>query len=452
VSAEYPQSRFDTNELVHAASLRSMIPRSRRNRNIAAAIIGNTLEWYDILAYAYFVKAIAANFFPAANGASSLLLAYGTFGLSFVARPLGALVIGRIADRRGRRTALVYASVLMFIGTLAIALLPTHNTIGVAAPILLLAARLVQGFSVGGEFGSAAAYLAEQSINRRAFYSSLQFASQGMGMITAALVGLALAAVLSGDELTAWGWRIPFLIGAALGPVAYLIRRNADETEEFLAVDAHGVDSAPAEAGADVRSSRARFVATCALGAGVVLACNVTLYFLVYIPTFAQTALGADPAIAYTSAILSGSTLLFGAPVAGLLADRFGAQRHGIVAALLIIVTTYPLFVAMIAGANVGAILIGQFGLAIVASLYVGALPAILAEMFETRNRSLGVSISYNLAVMTGGGFAQMIFVALISVTGSNASPCYYVIASGAISLGSLLLCRRFAKVDRTRY
>src|SRR5688500_10161502 len=165
---------------VVASGVGGTITPSRRARNVGAAIIGNTLEWYDILVYAYFVEAIAANFFPANDSGVSLLLAYGTFGLSFVARPLGAVVLGRIADRAGRRVALVYSSVLMMVGTLAIAILPSYAEIGVVAPVLLLAARLVQGFSVGGEFGSAAAYLAEQSRNHRAFFSSLQFASQGL--------------------------------------------------------------------------------------------------------------------------------------------------------------------------------------------------------------------------------------------------------------------------------
>jgi MHS family proline/betaine transporter-like MFS transporter len=159
----------------------------RTKRNIGAAIIGNTLEWFDIIVYAYFVRAVAANFFPTSDKASSLLLAYGTFGLSFLARPLGAVVLGRIADRAGRRTALASASALMFLGTAAIAVLPPYRLIGIAAPVLLLIARLVQGFSVGGEFGSAAAYLAEHSQGRHAFYSSLQFASQGLGMVAAAL-------------------------------------------------------------------------------------------------------------------------------------------------------------------------------------------------------------------------------------------------------------------------
>lgn len=417
-----------------------MTGRSQRH-NVSAAMIGNALEWFDILVYAYFVKAIAANFFPASDDASSLLLAYGTFGLSFIARPIGALVLGRIADRAGRRTALVYASGLMFLGTAIIAVLPPYSMIGMAAPILLLVARLIQGFSVGGEFGSAAAYLAEQSPDRRGFLSSLQFASQGLGMAAAAMVGLALSVALPPSSVIDWGWRIPFLIGAALGPIAYVLRRNADETSVFLAAEAHP----------SAESSRnfMAFLARCAVGIGAVLACTVMIYFLVYVPTFAQTSLGAAPTIAYTTALVSGVTLLVGAPLAGMIADRIGALRLGIIAAAVIVFIAYPVFQGMITGRNETTIVLGQFALSIATALYVAPLPAILAELFDTRSRSLGLAISYNVAVMTAGGFAQMIFVLLIDWTGSIAAPSYYAMFSGAISLISLLLCHHIVVLDR---
>lgn len=426
---------------VVASGVAGTMTSSRRARNVGAAIIGNTLEWYDILVYAYFVEAIASNFFPATNSGVSLLLAYGTFGLSFVARPLGAVVLGRIADRAGRRVALVYSSVLMLIGTLAIAILPSYAEIGVAAPVLLLVARLVQGFSVGGEFGSAAAYLAEQSKSHRAFFSSLQFASQGLGMLFAALTGVALTSVLSSESMTEWGWRIPFFIGAALGPIAYFVRRNADETSAFAAAVAQPASTA------SVKSTS--FAVRCLVGAGAVLACNVSIYFLVYVPTFAQTELGSGPAIAYSAAIVSGVTMFLAAPLAGFIADRVGAIRHGLVSSGVILVIAYPLFAGLIAGHDERSILMGQFVMAVATSFYIGALPAILTELFETRSRSLGLAVSYNLAVMTGGGFAQMIFVLLIEQTGSPAAPSYYVVFAAAVSLCSLLLIRRLTQREQ---
>lgn len=414
---------------------------SQRQRNVGGAIIGNTLEWYDILVYAYFVKEIAANFFPASNEASSLLMAYGTFGLSFVARPMGAVVLGRIADKSGRRTALVYASVLMCGGTLAIALLPTYSTLGIAAPLLLLLARMVQGFSAGGEFGSATAYLAEQAPDRRAFYSSWQFASQGLGMVLAALTGLVLGVLLLPASMGDWGWRIPFLIGALVGPVAYFIRQNVDETHEFLAVEKGGALT-------PLRRS-AGMVTRCVVGAGAVLACTVPIYFLVYVPTFAQTILHAGPAIAYTTALVSGATLFVVAPFAGIAADRFGALRVGSIATMLLVIFPYPIFAAVVGDRSEVSILLGQFALSVFTALYLGALPAILANLFDTRTRSFGLAVSYNLSVMTAGGFAQMIFVLLIARTGSPVAPSYYVMFAAAVSLCALLVCGRIARVDR---
>jgi MHS family proline/betaine transporter-like MFS transporter len=410
-------------------------------RNVVAAIAGNTLEWFDILVYAYFVEAIASAFFPADDANSALLLAYGTFGLSFVARPLGGVVLGRIADRSGRRVALVYSSIFMCFGTLLIAVLPSYSSIGLAAPLLLLLARLIQGFSAGGEFGSATAFLAEQSTGRRAFLSSWQFASQGLGMLLAALTGLALGEWLSPADMAAWGWRMPFLMGALIGPVAYYIRRNADETEEFL--KATPPDTRPATGIA------ARFIGRCAIGTGAVLGCTVTIYFLVYIPGFARTSLQANSSISYSTAMISGATLLIGTPLSGLLADRMGPLRLGVVATAILTMLAYPIFASMVASRAESAILLGQFSLSLIAALYLGALPAILANLFDTQMRSLGLAISYNVAVMTGGGFAQLIFALLVRLTGALSSPGYYVVLAGAVSLLSLWACRRVAGVDR---
>ncbi|UPT64813.1 MAG: hypothetical protein M0D54_10135 [Hyphomonadaceae bacterium JAD_PAG50586_4] len=177
----------------------------------------------------------------------------------------------------------------------------------------------------------------------------------------------------------------------------------------------------------------------------------MTIYFLVYIPSFAHSVLGAAPTIAYSTALVSGATLFVAAPLAGMIADRIGALRHGLIAAALLIVSAYPIFAAMVSGRNEISILLGQFALSIGAALYVGALPAILAGLFDTRNRSLGVAISYNVAVMTGGGFAQMIFVLLLEWSGSVVSPSYYVVFAGVVSLCALLICAQMAKVDRSQ-
>jgi MHS family proline/betaine transporter-like MFS transporter len=260
-------------------------------------------------------------------------------------------------------------------------------------------------------------------------------------MVLAALIGLTLGALLPAISIEEWGWRIPFLIGALVGPVAYFIRQNVDETREFLAVEGDGAPAIPQRS--------ASLAARCAVGAAAVLACTVPIYFLVYIPSFAQTMLHAGPTIAYTTALVSGATLFVCAPLAGIAADRFGALRLGTIATILLVIFPYPIFAAIVAGRNEASILLGQFALSIFTALYLGALPAILANLFDTRRRSFGLAVSYNLAVMTAGGFAQMIFVLLIARTGSPVAPSYYVMFAAAVSLCALLACGNIARVDR---
>lgn len=208
---------------MHAAVTpsRSIASSPRVRRAVVAASIGNALEWFDLVVYGFFAVTISRLFFPAGNDAVSLLFTLGTFGVSFFMRPLGAIVLGAYADRAGRKAALTLSILLMMAGTLIIAVLPTYGAIGVAAPLILVAARLLQGFSAGGEFGSATAFLAEHVPDRRGFFASWQVASQGLTTLLAAGFGTVLNAQLTAAQMAAWGWRIPFFFGLLIGPVAY---------------------------------------------------------------------------------------------------------------------------------------------------------------------------------------------------------------------------------------
>src|SRR5262245_30209012 len=209
------------------------LSQSPRWRAVIAASIGNALEWFDFAVYGFFAVTMARLFFPAANETVSVLVAVVTFGVTFVLRPLGAVVIGTFADRHGRKSAFMLTITLMMTGTAIIALAPTYSSIGILAPILIVVARMIQGFSAGGEFGSATAFLAEQNPQRRGFFASWQFASQGLTTILATAFGATLAGTLTTEQMESWGWRIPFLFGLMIGPVAYYIRRHVDETIEF---------------------------------------------------------------------------------------------------------------------------------------------------------------------------------------------------------------------------
>ena len=211
--------------------------RSDTWRTVVAASIGNALEWFDLVVYGFFAVVISKLFFPAGNETVSLLLTLGTFGVSFFMRPLGAIVLGAYADRAGRKAALTLSILLMMMGTLIIAVLPTYQSIGLAAPLILVVARLMQGFSAGGEFGSATAFLAEHVPGRRGYFASWQIASQGLTTLLAALFGAVLTSLLSPEQLNEWGWRMPFFFVLLIGPVAWYIRTKLDETPEFLAAE-----------------------------------------------------------------------------------------------------------------------------------------------------------------------------------------------------------------------
>src|SRR5579871_2864769 len=194
-------------------------PHKNVARLVVATSLGNALEWFDISVYAYFAVYISKAFFPTNDPTTSLLLTFGTFGLSFLARPIGGVILGAYADRYGRKASLLASIVMMTFGTLAVAVMPSFATIGVLAPLLVIIARLVQGFSAGGEFGSSTAFLVEHMPHRRGFVASWQFASQGLSGLLGSGFGLVLSSTLSTAELQEWGWRIPFLFGALIGPI-----------------------------------------------------------------------------------------------------------------------------------------------------------------------------------------------------------------------------------------
>jgi MFS transporter, MHS family, proline/betaine transporter len=203
-------------------------------RVIVAASIGNALEWFDLLVYGYFAVTLAKLFFPSGNDAVAMLLTFGTFAVSYLVRPIGAIVIGAYADRHGRKAALMLSILLMMVGTTIMAIVPTYAMIGIAAPIAVLAARLLQGFSVGGEFGSSTAFLVEHSVTRKGFLASWQWSSQGLAAVLASAFGVLLFTALTPEQLQSWGWRLPFVFGLLIGPVGFYIRSNVDETPEFV--------------------------------------------------------------------------------------------------------------------------------------------------------------------------------------------------------------------------
>ena len=401
---------------------------------VVAASIGNALEWFDLVVYGFFAVLIAKLFFPTGNDTVSLLLTLGTFGVSFFMRPLGAIVIGAYADRAGRKAALTLSILLMMSGTLIIALLPTYQTIGLAAPLILVAARLMQGFSAGGEFGSATAFLAEHVPGRRGFFASWQVASQGLTTLLAAGFGVVLNGELSAAQMAAWGWRVPFIFGLLIGPVAWYIRTRLDETPEFLAAETTRTP---------LRDTFARQKVRLLIAMGVVVLGTVATYLVLFMPTYGVKQLGLAPSVTFAAIALSGLIQMVFAPLVGHLSDQHGRTRIMQVSAVLLLVLIYPGFACLVAHPGVGTLIVVQIVLGFLMTGYFGALPGLLSEIFPVQTRTTGMSLAYNIAVTIFGGFGPFIITWLIGSTGSKLAPSFYVIFAAVVSLVALMAARR---------
>jgi MHS family proline/betaine transporter-like MFS transporter len=386
-------------------------PQHRQTRRaVTAAVVGNVLEWYDFAIYAYMATMIARKFFPSGDEVTALLSTFAAFGVGFVVRPLGGILIGRLGDLRGRKTALLFTIALMAAGTVLIGLIPSYETIGPAASILIVIARLLQGFSAGGEWGGSTAFIVEWAPeNQRGFYGSLQQCSVAGGLLLGSAVAALVSTVLTAQAVDAWGWRIPFLLGGLLGPVGLYMRRNIGETPAFARV---ARDTTPA-----AKSDASTLAWLAARAFGVTILWSVSYYIvLAYMPTFLQkhVLLGRSEALWATTAGLF--ALVTTIPLSGLLSDRFGRK---------------PI---MLAGASLGTIIAIQVALALGIALYSGPGPAAIAEIFPTRGRSTWMSTGYSLSVAMFGGFAPFVATWLIQQTGSLLSPAYYLMAAAVAS------------------
>jgi MHS family proline/betaine transporter-like MFS transporter len=404
-------------------------------RVIVAASIGNALEWYDVIVYGFFAATISKLFFPSADETVSLLLALGTFAVAYVVRPLGAVVLGAYADRVGRKAALMLSIRLMMLGTLLIAIMPPYAQIGVIAPILILFARLVQGFSAGGEFGSATAFLVEHAPGRRGFMASWQFASQGFSTLLASAFGTVLTATLSEAQMESWGWRIPFLFGLLIGPVGYYIRRYVDEAGEF--VEAADIERAPVKD--TFRTQKGRML----VAMGALAVSTAISYLITYMPTFAMTELDLPASTGFAATLVSGIVLTVMTPIVGHLSDRFGRVRIMLLFAALILLLMYPSFAFLVAYPGFAVILVVMFVVGALKAGYFAPLPAMMAELFPVTNRATGMSVSYNVGVMTFGGTTPLVIVWLVDATGDKLAVTYYLMALAVLSLACVAIARR---------
>lgn len=398
---------------------------------IAAAVIGNALEWYDFIVFGFFTVIISRLFFPTESQYASLLLTTATFGVGFFMRPVGGVFLGIYADRRGRKAALLAVIATMTVAIALIAFAPTYAAIGVGAPLIIVLARLLQGFSAGGEFASATAFLIESApAGRRGFYGSWQMVGQGLAVLAGAILGTALTRTLSPEALDGWGWRIPFLFGLIIGPVGLYIRRNLAETEAFLQ---SGQSAAVGGGERRALAAHAKEILVCM---GMVVSGTISFYvILIYIPTFARTQLHLplDQAFLAQSIGLACEVVLI--PICGVLSDRIGRKPVMITALGLSLIVTYPLFAWVSSNPSFSNLLAMQVILCGLFGIFNGPVSTALGEQFPTRVRSTALAIGYNIAVMLFGGFAQFFVTWLIHASGTPIAPAFYLIFGAAVGL-----------------
>ena len=412
-----------------AASLSPSMVR----RAIFASVLGNGLEWFDFLIYGYFSKIIAQVFFPSGSGFVSLMLTLATFAIGFVVRPLGGILLGIYADRVGRSRALSLLIISMAASTLLMGLTPGFARIGYLAPALVITARVLQGLSVGGQFATTSALLVEYAPpGRKMFYGSFNMTAQSFALLLSSGTGYLLTTYLPHASLVAWGWRLPFLCGALAGPLGFYIRHRVADAPEFQQLR----DSA----GKPPRTSVREFFRTngraacCAMG---VIACGAALNYVwhSYLAVYVERQLHLPLAVALRGAFFCGVLNLFLFPLAGRLADRYGAYRVFYPVTIAWMICAYPLFAFVVSAPSPERLFAAQVVATVFLAAMSGAHPGMLATLFPVRSRSSGVALSYNVAVTLFGGMAPFTITGLTRLTGSSLTPAYYLIFAGFASL-----------------
>ncbi len=416
-------------------------PPDRRRAAIIAGVIGNVLEWYDFAVYGFFVPVISQHFFPSRTPIVSLLLTFSVFGVGFIMRPVGSVVFGQYGDRYGRKKALSAVIFLMAISTFVVGLLPTYSSVGVLAPMLLVLARLAQGMSGGGEWGGAAAYLVEYAPpTKRGITGSWQQVSVGAGFLLGSLMAAVLSALLTQDQLVAWGWRVPFLLGVVVGILGGYMRWNLDETPRFTEAEKHGAVSAR-----PLVDAFTTYRKPTALAFGITLHNTVAYYaVLIYFTTWLTNMVHMPRSTALWIGTICLVCFVVAIPFMGALSDRIGRKPLLVVSALGYAVLAYPMFLLGSSGSVAGAF-VAQLVLVLLLAVYAGPGPTVYCELFPTKVRYTALSVGYNIPVAIFGGFAPFIATWLVQSTGSILSPSYYVIAAAVVTLITLAFVKETA-------
>ena len=409
------------------------------SRSKVAAVVrvasGNFLEAYDFQVFGYYAAAIARTFFPGESQFASLMLTFATFGAGFLMRPLGAIVLGAYIDHHGRRKGLLLTLSLMAVGTFSIACTPGYATLGLLAPLLVLAGRLLQGLSAGVELGGVSVYLAEIATpGHKGFYVSWQSASQQIAVMFAALLGLILSVNLSSEEMSLWGWRIPLLIGCLIIPLIVVIRKSLQETEEFRSRKQHpSMSQIVRTVGANWR--------LVVLGTMTATVVTVTFYMITaYTPTFGTSVLHLTASGSLLVTLLVGASNFIWVPVMGSLSDKVGRRPVLIAFTILTILTAYPALAWLVSAPSLARLLIVELWLSCMFGSCSGAMVPFITEIMPREVRASGFSLAFSLATAVFGGFTPAMSTYLIHVTGNRAMPGAWLALAAACSLIATVL------------
>lgn len=402
---------------------------------IGAVVAGNALEFYDFLTFSFFAVQIGATFFPAADDTIRLLAALATFGVGFATRPLGGLIIGPLADRLGRKPAMLFCFALMGGSILGLALTPSYAAIGMAAPILAVLFRLLQGLALGGEVGPTTAFLMEAApVEKRGLYVSLQHGTQQVATLLAGIVGLTLAHILSPQDLNAVGWRIAMLIGLAVVPFALMIRRRLPET----------LHDAPMATMAVAPRALLRLGL---IGTAMIAGNTIATYTMNYMGIYAAHTLGLPPSQAFAANVTTGLSAAIGCVLSGALSDRVGRKPMMIVGTCALLLVGLPCFVALTHWPNLTTLVSCSALMGFCLGLESACILAALGESVPASLRAGTLGIVYAVAVACLGGTAQVMVAGLIRLTGSPLAPAFYMSAALLISLVGIALVKETAPI-----
>lgn len=410
--------------------------RSVNWRGAIASTIGNMLEWYDFIIFGFLSILISKQFFPAADTYTSILFVTATTGAGLIFRPIGGILIGMYADRVGRRQALMLVIMLMTLATLILAFTPTYAQIGVGATVLVVLARILQGISAGGEFGTATALLVEYAPeNRRNLFGSFQMFAQCFGSLVSACMGALLTNVFSPAELEAWAWRIPFVLGLIIGPYGMYLRRNLTETEDFK--ESKGAHKGSLKV-AIAKYPRELVVATALSGA-----LNVMGYVLItYVPIYAVANLGLKASVPFNVLVVAVLVRMAVIPVFGLLADRVGGAAILKTSLVLFLIVVYPCFYWVINQPGIVSLMVAEVIFATLMGAFQGPVSTLSAQLFPVEVRSTALSLSYNIGASLLGGLTPPLLTWLIHATGDMFVPAHYCAVFFLLGIGGLLMVR----------